>query len=164
MNSEFVRNNIDLLVLLPILLILIAEARSYPGTSETYMLIILVPGIFFVILELAINALPDRYTEEFRYLIGGYASEMELEIEESEAEVSGAVKTIHHRLVVFVSLLLGFFFLAYLTGFLYAIPFFVFAVVYLLGTQDLKTAITVSSLLMVAVYFLFGELMNVPIF
>ena len=143
-------------------------ATSYEQSARQFPLVFLAVGFVAMLLELVIIVLPSRYSTTLRRLTTGLAADMGEELVGGDSPADEPVEPSDdgselRTLAVTIGLMLGFGLLAYLISFLLAIPFFVFGVVHFVGTRNYRQAGIVSLILVVSVYVLFGELMNVPI-
>lgn len=153
---------------------LIWIARGYEGTPREFPLVFLVAGLIFLLVEFIAHFLPDVYKDYYDRLMEGVASEMEEGLvsdatEESELDEDAFAPDEEDDSSNVPLLLLGSFTmivfvgLAYLIGFLYAIPIYIALHFALLGSDDWWIAVITILLVVVFVYVFFGMVINVPI-
>jgi hypothetical protein len=163
-------------------------ATGYERSARQFPFVFLALGAVALSVELLLHALPDRYSAPVQRLTSGLASDIDVGEAEEEDEEEDAdsrsgdeaetgiertegVAADHKNedgddlglLLKAVLPLVMFAVLAYLVSFLVAVPIYVFTVFYLVGTRNYRNALIVSLVLMAVTYFLFGEVMNVPV-
>ncbi|WP_332900151.1 tripartite tricarboxylate transporter TctB family protein [Haladaptatus sp. CMSO5] len=149
-------------------------ATSYEQSARQFPLVFLAVGFIALLFELGIIVLPQQYSAPLRRMTTGLAADMGEELkatagedeEETREPVAAEPETDgseDRKIAITLGLMLGFGVAAYLISFLFAIPVFVLATVHFVGTKNYRRAAIVSAFLMVSVYAVFGELMNVPI-
>lgn len=168
-------DNADVLLLLALFVVLVWLSTTYEESARQFPQVFLYAGIVVLGVELLINLLPGRYSATLERYTSGLADDMALEDDEGaetgpdmsapteESETTEDIRKQLRRLALVLGLVVGYFLAAYLIGFLFATPLFVFATVFSLGSRDYRVAILLSVLFMLMIYGLFGELMNVPI-
>ena len=154
---------------------LITVTLGYPASARRFPLVFLVAGFCFLTVQFVSELLPPTYGRRIKTLTQGMANEMDVdEIEEqSDApeaddsdEDSGPEPILtsrRARFVGIVSLLSVFVTIAYLIGFIYAIPVLVLGGVGLLGQRDWQTGVIATVLVTIGIYLLFGRVLNVPV-
>ncbi|WP_416841268.1 tripartite tricarboxylate transporter TctB family protein [Haloferax sp. DFSO52] len=170
--SWFYRNW-ELLVFFVGFVLLAWMSTSYELSARQFPFVFLAIGAIALAGELVVHMLPDQYAEKIRRMTSGLAADMDAddaldeedEAAQTEAESAGHDEDESDLWNLAKALVpLGLFIvLSYLISFLIAIPVYVFSVFYLVGSKNYRNAFIISGFLMLATYFLFGEIMNVPI-
>lgn len=164
----------DVIVLLVVFAYLFTIALDYRFQARQFPITFLVLGILALLSELFIEVcLPDRYRRRIKYYTTGISTDVEKHLLENVQQRNsvgdllgqgGITRDYRRRIYLLIGLIVGYGVLAYIVGIILSTPFFVFATIYFVGSQNLVRAITVTVVLLVVVFFLFGELMNTPIF
>jgi hypothetical protein len=150
---------------------LISLTVEYPDSARQFPLVFLVAGFCFLAVQFASELLPPAYGRRIKTLTQGMASEVDLgdELDDAEDErhegphTEPVLTSRRVRFAGIVSLLLLFVGIAYLVGFIYAIPMLVLGSVGLLGYRDWRTGVLATVMVTVAIYLLFGQVLNVPV-
>lgn len=161
---------IDLIVILLFFLGILWITQDYTEIARLFPNVIFGLGVIFAVVELVANVLPAPYREQYHRIFSGLTDDFDIEAE-LEAEIEGETdlqkpaeeRERRRRFVIISSLLLGFYVVAYLIGFIFTVPLFVFIGLYLMGFKDYRAMLILAVFLVVVVYGLFGVLMNVPI-
>lgn len=164
-----VQDNVDLLVLLAILSFFIYVSFGYPVATRRFPLLFLVLALLLVLVEILSVLLPERYSRRFEILTEGLASDID-DMAEQEGVTEGGIpdeQLAEHpsdtiRLKRIAGAIVLFLVAGYLLGVLYGIPVFVFTI-YALTSRNWRHALAISVVLMLVGFFLFGDIMNVPV-
>lgn len=152
------------------------------GTSRQFPLVFLAFGFVAITFELVVRLLPPAYREPIERLTTGLAADMGEEAEEavkeqpdetqpgSEAEAASRPPTYaseemskNEVIILTIALITGFGVLSYYISFMLAMPPFVFATFYLIGSRNYTHAAMTSVALLVFLQVVFADVMNVPI-
>lgn len=172
--KRFVIDHGEVVVFIIAFAYLAYTATSYEQSARQFPTVFLAVGFIALVLELGIILLPQQYSAPLRRMTTGLAADMGEELKatagedgeqtrEAEPVEQEADGSENQKVAITLGLMLGFGVMAYLISFLFAIPVFVLAAVHLVGTKNYRRGVIVSAFLMVSVYAVFGELMNVPI-
>lgn len=172
---------VELLVAIGILVVFLIPALQYEGPLGQFPRVFLFAGILFLSIELFVLFLPNPYRDAFQEFTSGLTDDVSREFKEDVEERAAApdgptgVATEERRsdetvlseesrnFGSIVGALAVFFALAYLFGFLLAVPVVALGIIYRFGSGNLRIWLAVTVVLVVMVYGLFGEVMNVPI-
>ena len=119
---------------------LIAVTVEYPDSARQFPLVFLVAGFCFLAVQFVSELLPPVYGRRIKTLTQGMANEMDVE-----------------------DILFTFVGIAYLVGFIYAVPVVILGSVGLLGYRDWQTGVIATVIVTTAIYLLFGRVLNVPV-
>ncbi|QCS44697.1 tripartite tricarboxylate transporter TctB family protein [Natrinema versiforme] len=169
------KDNIDVLIVLLFFIYLGTIVVGYPQTARVFPLIFIAIGVLALTIELVTNVfLPKPYRDSVQQYTQGLSGNVESSFTESYddnndnrnelADLPGITLNNTYRIALISLLIIGYGISTYLIGFLPTIPLFTFSAIYLIGSKSLTRAILMTIILMVFIYILFGELMNVPIF
>lgn len=151
---------------------LITITLGYPASARLFPLVFLVAGFCFLVVQFVSELLPPTYGRRIKTLTQGMANEMDIEdikddLDASENdEESGPEPVLTSRRARFagvVFLLSLFVTIAYLIGFVYAIPVLVLGGVGLLGQRNWQAGVVATIVVTLSIYLLFGRVLNTPV-
>lgn len=155
----------DILLVTGFIIFMIYQSMKLNTIPRQFPLVFLIMGLVAMLLEMIIRLLPPKYGDPIRRLTTGIAAEMDSELTEDEEEEEEEGEEVQEKrtLAIAIGLIVGFGVLSYLISFLLALPVFVACSIFLLGEGDVKNTILTTIVLLLLVYFVFGDFMNVPI-
>lgn len=163
----------DVPVLIVIFAGLLVLGLGYAPSARQFPVTFLAAGLFFLTFELLSEILPGKYGRTLKNLSEGMASDFEMEMDEelkaqddsddAADENRSWVRDNRAKVLVMALNVVVMFVVSYLVGFLLAIPIFAAVSVYTVGSGKVTHFLVITVILMASVYFLFGEIMNVPI-
>lgn len=172
-DSRTDRNRIrDLIAELDVVLLLLffagmlVVANDYHPVARQFPVLFLGLGLAAMALELLVVLLPDKYSNRIDRLTTGLAADMDTDLaidEEESAPADSGRDGTYRTIATALGLIVGFGLLSYYISFILATPIFVFGSIYTLGSRSFKNALLTTIVLLVGIYGLFGEVMNVPI-
>ena len=162
----------DVPVLIVVFAGLLLLAQGYAPSARQFPVTFLGAGLLFMIVQLLSEVLPGKYGEALTNLSEGMTSDFNLDMDEElkddggagdEREARSLIVDDRAKVVVMALNVLLMFVASYFIGFLFAIPIFAALSVWSVGSAKFSNFALITILLMVTVYLLFGEVMNVPI-
>jgi hypothetical protein len=143
---------------------LIAVTVEYPDSARQFPLVFLVAGFCFLAVQFVSELLPPVYGRRIKTLTQGMANEMDVEDIEDDADAPEDERhdetKVEPVLTSRRARLVG---IAYLVGFIYAVPVVILGSVGLLGYRDWQTGVIATVIVTTAIYLLFGRVLNVPV-
>lgn len=180
---EVIFDEWDILIILLFFGVMTWQAvTTLSGPPRQFPLLFLAFGLVAMTIELATRLLPPVYSEPIQRLTTGIAAEMDEEVteeleqakeQEDETEASDTAAsegdrvadelTKRQTLGITIALVAGFSILSYYISFMLAMPLFVFASFWAIGSRNVLHAAITTVILLVMLEFVFAGVMNVPI-